>query len=202
MSNLPFNWFDMVVLGVLFWGIQRGRKRGMSEELMPLIKWLLLIVGCALAYQPIGDVIAHDSQVFTPLGAYRIAYCAVALIIASGFALVVKMIGGKLVGSDVFGRNEYYLGMVAGMIRFSCIMIVLLALLNSRLYKPYEEKAEENYQKEVYGSTFFPTLQTVQAQVFQKSFLGPLIHNQLSFVLIKPTTPEKKEIKRKQIDLP
>src|ERR1043166_9711694 len=110
INNLPFNWFDLVVVAVLFFGIQRGRKRGMSEELMPLLKWLLVIVGCALAYQPIGEVISHDSQVFNNFTGYLIGYCTAALVIAIGFTLATKLMGGKLVGSDVFGRNEYYLG--------------------------------------------------------------------------------------------
>src|ERR1051325_2854502 len=117
LSNLPFNWFDLAVLGVLFYGISRGRKRGMSEELMPLLKWLLVIVGCSFAYQPIGEIIAQDSKVFSNLGGYLVAYCATALVIAAGFALITKLLGGKLVGSDVFGRNEYYLGMIAGTLR-------------------------------------------------------------------------------------
>jgi uncharacterized membrane protein required for colicin V production len=202
LSQMPFNWFDVVVLVVLFTGISRGRKRGMSEELMPLLKWLLLILGCAVAYQPIGSMIAQSSQVFTPLTAYLVAYCGTALVIAIGFALVTKMMGGKLVGSDIFGRNEYYLGMIAGTLRFTCVLIAVLAVMNARRYRAYEIKDEEKYQKDVYGSNFFPTFQTLQAQVFERSFLGPTIRSQLGFLLIAPTEPEKKPLKRKQIDLP
>jgi uncharacterized membrane protein required for colicin V production len=202
LNNLPFNWFDLVVVGVLIVGIQRGRKRGMSEELMPVIKWLLVLVGASLAYEPVGQVLANSSQVFGNFEAYLTAYCGTALLIAIAFAVITKLMGGKLIGSDVFGRNEYYLGMIAGTVRFSCMLIAVLALMNARLYRGYEVKAAEDYQKKEFGSTFFPTFQNLQAQVFQRSFFGPMIKQDLGFLLIKPTAPEKKEIKRKQIELP
>src|ERR1044072_6813967 len=166
LNALPFNWFDIVVLIVLFLGFSRGRKRGMSEELMPVIKWLLVIAGAAFAYQPIGDMLSQNSQVITQFWGYMIGYCGAALVIASLFALVTKMMGGKLVGSDVFGRNEYYLGMVAGSIRFACILITILALMNARQYRTFEVTAEQPRQQELYGSNFFPTFQQLQSQVF------------------------------------
>ena len=79
--NLPFNWFDVLLVIVLFVGLQRGRKRGMSEELMSLFKWLAIILGCAFLYQPIGDKIA-ESPVFGQLSGYLMAYFAIALIIS------------------------------------------------------------------------------------------------------------------------
>jgi uncharacterized membrane protein required for colicin V production len=202
LNNLPFNWFDLALVAVLIVGIQRGRKRGMSEELMPVIKWLLVLVGASMVYEPVGQVIANSSQVLGHLEAYIIGYCGTALIIAILFAIITKLMGGKLIGSDVFGRNEYYLGMVAGTVRFSCMLIAVLALLNARLYTGTEVRASEEYQKREFGSTFFPTFQNLQAQVFQRSFFGPMIKQQLGFLLIKPTAPEKKELKRKQIELP
>jgi len=202
LNSLPFNWFDLLVVITLCVGILRGRKRGMSEELMPLLKWLLVILGAAFVYQPIGQMIFNNSSVFTLLSCYLIAYVGSVMVIAGLFALTTKLMGGKLVGSDVFGTNEYYLGMVAGMLRFTCILIGFLALLNARLYQTHEIRAAEKFQKDVYGSNFFPTLQSIQAQVFQKSFFGPLIKDNLAFVLIKPTEPEKKEMKKKQFELP
>jgi hypothetical protein len=74
--------------------------------------------------------------------------------------------------------------------------------MNARLYRGYEIKEQEAYQKENYGSTFFPTFQSLQSQVFERSFFGPTIRSQLGFLLIQPTEPEKRPLKRKELDLP
>ena len=54
LNSLPFNWFDLVVLLVLIAGLHYGRKRGMSEELLPLLKWICLVIGCSYIYRPVG----------------------------------------------------------------------------------------------------------------------------------------------------
>ena len=200
--NLPFNWFDILVVVVVFYGLSRGRKHGMSEELVSLLKWLTILFGCAALYQPIGNAIAA-SPAFNQLSGYLIAYLGVALIIAALFAIFKTMIGGKLVGSDTFGRSEFYLGMIAGMVRFCCLLIVGLALLNARAYSTAEIRADVKYQNDVYGSTFFPKLYSVQSQVFDNSLTGPWIKTNLAFLLIKPTEPEKKELrKEKEVPIP
>jgi uncharacterized membrane protein required for colicin V production len=199
--NLPFNWFDLLVLVVLIVGMQRGRKHGMSEELISLLKWLAIVMVCAVAYQPLGTAIA-TSNVFNLLSGYLMAYLGTALVIAALFAGLKTAMGGKLLGSDVFGRSEFYLGMFAGMVRFICVLIVALALLAARAYSTTEIRADIKYQNDVYGSNFFPKLYTVQSQVFDNSLCGPWIKNNLAFLLIKPTTPEKKELKKKETPLP
>src|SRR5262249_23202370 len=98
--NLPFNWFDLVVVVVLIVGLQRGRKHGMSEELTRLLKWLAIAFGCALLYEPLGSALATGS-VFDLLSGYLMAYVGSALVITALFALVKKAVGEKLVGSDV-----------------------------------------------------------------------------------------------------
>jgi uncharacterized membrane protein required for colicin V production len=196
LSTLPFNWFDLVIVVVIIVGMQRGRKHGFSEELICLLKWLTIVFACAVMYLPLGTAIAA-SPAFNILSGYLIAYLGTALVIAALFAVLKSVLGGKLVGSDVFGRSEFYLGMFAGMIRFTCMLIVALALLGARAYNPAEIRDDVKYQNDVYGSNFFPKLYTVQAQVFDSSLSGPWIKTNLTFLLIKPTAPEKKELKRK-----
>ena len=193
--NLPINWFDLALLAILLIGIQRGRKRGMSEELMPLMKWVAIVVVCALLYAPVGQFIS-DSTVFSLLSSYMMAYFTIGLLIAILFASVKKAIGGKLLGSDIFGRGEYYLGMVAGLLRFFCILLVGLAFLNARGQSDQEIKAYERYEKDVYGNSFFPTTYRVQREVFQFSLGGKFIHQNLGFLFIKSTLPQSKQIRR------
>ena len=201
-DNLPFNWFDIAILIVLFVGVQRGRKQGLSVELLGTLKWLTIVLGCAIAYEPAAGLITETSTAFSLFSANLMAYLAAALLIAGLFAFLSKAAHGKLIGSDAFGQGEFYLGMMAGVVKFTCILLAALALLNARFYSAAEVKAGVKYQNDVYGSNFFPTLQTVQSQVFEKSFAGPWIKNQLSFLLIKPAMPEQRQLTRREVALP
>lgn len=202
LDNLPFNWFDIALLVVLFVGLQCGRKNGLSVELLGALQWLAILFGCAFAYEPVADFITGSTTVFSMFSANLTAYAAAALLISSLFAFMKKASGGKLFGGDAFGNGEFYLGMVAGMVKVTCITFALLALLNARYFSPAEVRAELKYQNEVYGSDFFPSLHTVQSQVFEKSFAGPWIKKQLSWLLIKPTVPEQTQLARKEFSVP
>jgi uncharacterized membrane protein required for colicin V production len=201
LDMLPFNWFDIAVGVVLLIGLQRGRKHGMSEECLAMLKWVALVVVCSIGYEPVGLWLASIAP-FSRLFCFIIAYVAVGLAVSGAFLFLKRVFSGKLVGSDTFGRGEYYLGMPSGMLRFACILLAGLALLNARLYRSEEIKAMTKFQNDNYGSQFFPTLQTVQEQVFTKSLIGPQIKTYLGFLLIKPTLPESKQIQRTAGNLP
>jgi len=201
MDNMPVNLFDVALVAILVAGVLRGRKNGMSEELLSLLKWVTLVALCALAYEPVGNWLA-DSSPFSHLSSFVMAYVAIALVILSSFAGLKKLLGGKLLGSDLFGKSEYYLGMASGLVRFTCVLLAALALLNARYFSPHEVDAMTKFQNDVYGSNFFPTFQSVQATIFEKSLTGPWIKDHLSFLLIKPTPPENKAYKQKEYQMP
>ncbi len=202
LDNLPLNWFDVAIVVVLSLGVQQGRKHGVSVELLRCLKWLAILFGSAFAYEPVAELITSTTPALSMFWANLLAYSAAALLIASLFAFLKKASGGKLFSGDAFGNGEFYLGMAAGVVTFACITFTLLALLNSRLYSPAEVRAQLKYQNEVYGSDFFPSLYTVQSQVFEKSFAGPWIKKQLSWLLIKPTVPEQTQLARKEFSVP
>lgn len=201
LDKLPINAFDCIVIVVLALGVYRGRKHGMSEELFGMIKWLAVAIGCAMLYRPAGEWLASSSP-FSLLSSFLFVYTGAALLILGIFAFFKHRLGGKLLGSDIFGRAEYYLGMGSGVVRFSCMLVAALALLNARYFKPSEVRAMEDFQNDVYGSNFFPTLHTAQEVVFEKSVAGPWIKDHLSFLLITPTQPEDKSIHQKEANLP
>ena len=202
LDQLPFNVFDCILVAVLVLGVFRGRKQGMSEELLSLVKWLALVFACSAVYQPLGQVFSQSSSVFGLLSCYLMAYVGVALGVFGLFALVKRVFGGKLIGSDIFGQAEYYLGMGSGLVRFGCMLMAALALLNARYYNATEVRAMEKFQNDEYGSNYFPTLHTLQAVVFEKSLAGRWIKSNLSFLLIKPTKPEKKQFHQRDVALP
>ena len=201
LDKLPINVFDLVVAATLLVGLLRGRKHGMSEELMGLLKWLAVVAGCAFVYEPAGQWFAQTSP-FSLLASFLMVYIAAALVILGFFALFKHRIGGKLLGSDIFGRAEYYLGMCSGVVRFSCMLLAFLALLNARYFSPMEVRAMEKFQDDLYGSNYFPTWHTAQEVVFEKSISGPWIREHLNFLLIKPTQPEDKQFHQKEANLP
>lgn len=201
LHRLPVNIFDCIFVAVLVLGMFRGRRHGMSEELMSLVKWLLIVIGCAFVYQPAGQWLAQSSP-FSLLSSYMFVYAGSVLLILAIFGLTRHYLGDKLVGSDVFGKSEYYLGMGAGLVRFGCILIAGLALLNARYFSPTEVKSMEDFQNDVYGSNYFPTWHSAQAVVFDESAAGGWIRDHLSFLLITPTRPEDKQIHQKEAVLP
>jgi uncharacterized membrane protein required for colicin V production len=201
LDKLPVNIFDVIVLAVLAVGVWRGRKHGMSEELLMVLKWMSILLGCAFAYEPLGRLIAQEGN-FSLLSSYLMAYVSVALAVLIVFAGVKRGLGGKLLGSDLFGKAEYYLGMGAGLVRCTCMLLVALALLNARFFSDAEIQAMERFQNDVYGSNFFPGLHSLQAMVFERSFMGPVIREGLGFLLIKQTAPEEKKFKQKEYQFP
>jgi uncharacterized membrane protein required for colicin V production len=202
LSQLPINLFDLVVIVVLAAGIYRGRKHGMSEELLSLLTWLAILLGCARVYEPGAELIGQFTNMFSRLTCYLIAYLGGAVLIFLLFMGIKRVFSGKLLGSDIFGRTEYYLGMGSGLVRFGCMLLAALALLNSRYFSPTEVRAMEARDIDIYGSDFFPGLHSLQTTVFDRSLSGPWIKENLGFLLIKPTQPESKEFHQNEAVIP
>src|SRR5688572_25952298 len=126
VSAFQLMWFDLVVLALVAYGIFRGRKRGMSEELLDVFQWLCIVVLGALLYSPLGKTLSHFAGMGLLLSNI-IAYAFIAIVIKFAFTSVKRSVGEKLVHSDAFGRFEYYLGMLAGSVRFLCVLIFALS---------------------------------------------------------------------------
>jgi uncharacterized membrane protein required for colicin V production len=191
MNDFTISWVDLLIVGLVIFGITRGRKRGMSEEFLDILKWLCIVVVAGFLYMPIGGFLA-DTTFFSTLFCYVAIYVSIALVIVLFFSMIRSAVGAKLVGSDAFGNGEYYLGMVAGALRYTCMIIATMALLNARLYSPAEVAAGAQYQQENFGDIRFPTLGEFQRTVFQDGLIGRSARNYLSAVLIRPTAPEQK----------
>jgi hypothetical protein len=199
LQHSPVNWFDLLVIITILLGVRQGRKNGMSVEMTPMMQWICIVAFGALLYRPVGDWLA-DSCPMEHVFCYITVYILVAIAVKCMFTGIKKMAGGKLAGSDVFGRAEFYLGMVGGAVRFTCILLAALALLNAPYYSPADIASNKAYQVDMYGSTFFPGLSNVQIQIFRDSLLGGLLKNNAEFMLIASTKSEKKDLPRKKDD--
>jgi uncharacterized membrane protein required for colicin V production len=181
--DFSYNWFDLVAVAVLVVGVIVGRKRGMSMELLTVLQWLGIVFGGAAVCDPVGRMFAEFSGL-SPVVCYISAYLLTALTIKIIFVLIRKMSGEKLVAKNVFGGLEYYLGMGAGMVRFACLLIFFLALLNAKQVSKEEVEAQLKYQKDWAGSIYFPPFGVIQRTIFEESLTGRSVKQFLSAQLI------------------
>jgi len=194
LDKLPVNWFDMAVLLILALGLFRGRKNGMTKEVLRVSQWLVLVIVCGLFYETAAQAVINIAGWKKPT-CYVTGYLLLAFGVWLVFVVLKKIFVPRLTGSNIFGSGEYYLGMFSGMIRFACMIFFLLAMLNAPVYTQAEILAHQAYVKRwfgggVYGGNYIPDLQTVQESVFKKSFAGPYIKEYLGTLLINIAPPE------------
>ena len=182
-SDLTYNWFDLVVFVFLVVGVFRGRKRGMSEELLAIFMWLSIVLASANFYRPAGLFLVSMTGM-SRLVCYITAYLLIAVVIKLLFSFIKRAVGEKLVGSDIFGGMEYYLGMAAGMLRYACMLLMFMAFLNAKYISEAELKRVAKVQKDNFGDISFPTFGSLQQDVFKKSLVGSLTKQHLSNHLI------------------
>jgi uncharacterized membrane protein required for colicin V production len=195
LAKTQFNYFDGVVLVWLIIGLFRGRKRGMSQELLPVLQWIGIVVAAGLLYQPFYPTIRQYTQ-FGILASAITAYLLVALGVHLIYLWFKQMFGEKLVEKDPFGRGEFYLGMMAGIVRFACMILVLMALMNSHIESAAERAETEKFQKANFSDIRFPTYGEIQQAVLFQSFSGNLVQSNLKPILIAAINtgpPRKKE---------
>jgi hypothetical protein len=115
------------------------------------------------------------------------------------YSFLAKYFREKVSGSNTFGSGEYYLGIISGMIRYACITIFFLALLNAPYYSQGELAAQKAYNNRWFGGgmkdysgEFFPSVAEVQQSIFVNSLIGPAIHNNLSTLLVESASSTKK----------
>jgi uncharacterized membrane protein required for colicin V production len=206
-QQFAFNWFDVALVCLLAFGFWRGRKHGMTKELLPTLQWLsiLLVAGFGHVFlanwlQRMGFVRqVFGGQFRERTAALLSAYLAIALVIVMIFTALRRKYNPQLETSNVFGGNEYYWGVVAGLVRYLCLVLVALALLNAPFYTAEDIAKQKAYNNRWYGGglkdyngDFIPTVYEVQDSIFKQSLLGPFITGNLSMLLINSGDPVKK----------
>jgi hypothetical protein len=84
--------------------------------------------------------------------------------------------------------------MLSGVVRYACVMLFLLALLNAPVYTPAEiaqQKAfdEKNFGGGLFAGNYFPHLFQIQSAAFKESRIGPRIKDNLGMLLINTGPP-------------
>lgn len=184
-ANSSITWFDLLLAGLVIFGILRGRKRGMSEELLDVCQWLCIVVVGALVYKPLGIIVTRYTSMSNFYG-YVVAYGFSAVLIKFGFTCFKRAVGEKLVQSDAFGGFEYYMGMAAGALRYFCILVFAISFLHAKYISDSERAATAKMQQDNFGSISFPTIGSLQQTVFYESPCGKLIRKYLRDQLMQP----------------
>jgi uncharacterized membrane protein required for colicin V production len=193
LDNLPVNWFDAALLIILAFGIFRGRKNGMTKEVVPTIEWVVLVAAAGLGYTFVAQFYSGVCGLGKAWSA-SLGYASIAVLVLIIFSFIKKALMPRLEGSDFFGSAEYYLGMPSGMIRYASVVIFFLALINGPYYSPAELAQQKAYRERWYGGGIYsgdyvPDFHSVQDAVFTKSFSGPYI-KQYAGILLVETSPE------------
>lgn len=189
LDNLPVDWFDAALVAVLAFGVFRGRKNGLTKEILPMLQWIAVVVAAGLAYTFVARYYTSKCGL-SKLWAAIFGYLTITMVTLFIFSGIKKALMPRLTGSNIFGSSEYYLGMPSGMIRYACILVFAMALLNARSYSFAEIAAKKAYNERWYGGGIYagdyvPDLHSVQEAVFKKSFTGPIIKDYINPLLIQ-----------------
>jgi uncharacterized membrane protein required for colicin V production len=187
-NKLSASWFDIVFIVVLAFGLFRGRRNGLSRELLPLLQWIALVVVCGLGYPTVGQLCINYLH-WGKAAADITGYVVLGLVVLGFFGVLNRLFTERLVKNDTFKGGEYYLGMPAGLIRFACMLLAALALINAPVYTPLDiananAKAKADFGGGTMNGSFFPGFNEVQDAIFVQSLTGHYIKTNLGMLLI------------------
>lgn len=123
------NWYDLVVVLALLYGVWGGVRAGLTGEVVRVIGLILMVVVALAAYQPVGDWIMEHSQ-RTDETAHLLAFVSIAVVVylisvAVRFALHRRMQQYKF-----SALMENVGGGCAGVVRMTVIMAWLTVILS------------------------------------------------------------------------
>lgn len=122
------NWYDLVVIGALLFGVWSGLRAGLSGEIIRVIGLVLMIVLAAEFYLPAGNWLRTHSQLGEEF-AYLVAFVSIAVTVHL-VALAVRLATHRQMQKLKFAAIvENVGGSFAGVIRMAVIMTWLTVLL-------------------------------------------------------------------------
>ncbi len=199
-ESFIFGWFDGVMIILIIIGLLRGKKRGMSAEFLDLIQWLIIIAGGGALNQPLGTMLAQASGMKLNIAALLV-YVGFAILMKTIFIMFKGGIGKKLAGSELFGGMEYYLGMFAGMVRYACMGLAVVAMVNAWDITDVQVNDALASQKKELGKVYFPPPVAIQYSLCKESFVGTFVKHHLPTLLVTSSpltsTPKQENIGQK-----
>lgn len=187
-NQFSVDWFDLVFLVVLIFGIYRGRRNGLSRELLPMLQWIALVIVCGLGYPTVADFLTQKLAWGRTVSDVT-GYLALGLVVLLVFGGLKRLFTERMVKNDIFKGGEYYFGMPAGMVRFACMTLAALALINAPVYSQQDitnqlARDRANFGGGTMSGSFFPSFSDVQTAIFLQSFTGRYVKANLQLLLI------------------
>jgi hypothetical protein len=163
-----------------------------------------LVLICGLGYSVVAQLFRNATSL-DQLTSDVLGYLLLAFVVFLLTGIPKHKFADRLAVSNFFGASEFYLGMLSGVVRFACILLAALALLNAPFYNEEEILKQSDYDKTNYGgglyeANYFPHISTIQREVFVKSFIGSCIKTYLRPLLINTVQPDaqKSSVPQKQ----
>jgi uncharacterized membrane protein required for colicin V production len=153
------NWYDVVVVAAMFYGVWSGIRAGLMGELIRVIGLVLMLVLAAQFHQPLGDWINANSP-FPDDASQLIAFVSIAVVIYL-FTVWIRLATRKrMLEVKTSPMVENVGGGFAGAVRMVLIMAwVTVALSLSMASSLRDEVGERSY----FGSLVLNNLPTVRA---------------------------------------
>lgn len=184
-TALRLNMFDAVLVGLVGFGIWRGKQEGFSGEHMGLLQWMLITLAGGIMAGALGSLFESLFSASRYWGQI-LGFIMWAAMVVGGFSFLASKGKVELGDGDTFGRLEYPLGILAGAIKNFCILLAVISLLNGRHYSAEQIAASRAAQVKEFGSALIPTPALLSQSVFQASFFGPHIKKYLSWAMLTP----------------
>lgn len=184
-TELRLNMFDAVLVGLVGYGIWRGKEEGMSGEHMGFLQWTLIVLPGGLMAGLLGSLFKGLLGA-SPYWGQILGFVVWAAMVVGGFSFLASKGKVELADGDTFGRLEYPLGILAGATKNFCILLAVISLLNGRHYTPAQVAASRAAQMKEFGIALIPTPTLLNHSVFQTSFFGPHIRKYPSWAMLTP----------------
>jgi hypothetical protein len=187
LAHARLNFFDIVAVVWLIIGLFWGRSRGVSQEWLSLLKWLGIVIAGGLLYPPLSCVI-HQNTYYSVHWSNITAYLLIAIGVHVIYLRLRRIVADEFGGKKLFGRAEFFLGMMAGVARFACMLLAGLALVNPRVVAAAEPaKTPKQHGANLFGVDILEYVEFQQDMVFE-SLSGNWVQSNLKSVLIATAT--------------
>ena len=67
-QNFELSWFDMILAGLLAFSIWRGRRRGLTKELLPFIQWTTILLAATFGHIPLAGIYEQQGLITSVFG--------------------------------------------------------------------------------------------------------------------------------------
>lgn len=180
------NWFDWAALGWVLIGFVRGYQRGLSEEVLRILPWVLGILAAGFFHEKWGGELAGALGLGS-IWSQAVVYAGIVAGCLLVFHGLRKWIGEKPVESGAFGWAERPLGMLGGALRYACMVVVLLALLNAPAYTGSELDAALRVIHQP-GARLYASGAEAKAGIMLDSWLGRFAREHFGSLIIRSKT--------------